>query len=98
MLVQKTLIFIITIGLAIYAIPQNTIAQDTQDTHLWVYPKKITQSRSQGMLVRNLPTALYIKLLEPSAIAKGTKLKLKLFLQPNKSCQVSLTLYPYVSI
>ena len=31
---QKTLFFILAIGLAIYVIPQNIIAQDIQDWHL----------------------------------------------------------------
>lgn len=36
---QKTLFFILAIGLAIYVIPQNSIAQDIQDWHLWGLPE-----------------------------------------------------------
>ena len=36
---QKTLVLILAIGLTISVIPQNSIAQDPQDLHLWGLPE-----------------------------------------------------------
>ena len=47
---QKTLVLTLAIGFAICVIPQNTIAQNTQDWHLWGLPEGVQARFGKGMI------------------------------------------------
>ena len=51
---QKTLFLILTIGLAICVIPENTIAQDTQDWHLRHLPDGVRARIGKGEIKGNI--------------------------------------------